>query len=72
MPTILRTQIHSRHRGGKIGTGLLAWCFRALLDWDRRARERGQLRSLDDRALADLGLTRADILRAAKKHFWQR
>jgi uncharacterized protein YjiS (DUF1127 family) len=30
------------------------------------------LRALDDRALADLGLTRGDILREVEKHFWQR
>jgi uncharacterized protein YjiS (DUF1127 family) len=42
-----------------------------LGEWHRRSREREQLRALDDRALADLGLTRADILREVDKRFWQ-
>jgi uncharacterized protein YjiS (DUF1127 family) len=55
-----------------LGAKLLGWCFGNLGEWHRRSRERGQLRALDDRALADLGLTRADILREVDKRFWQR
>ena len=50
---------------------LLEWSFGNLGEWHRRSCERGQLRALDDRALADLGLTRADILREVDKRFWQ-
>jgi uncharacterized protein YjiS (DUF1127 family) len=42
-----------------------------LLEWDRRLRQRRHLHELDDRALADLGLSRADIAREAEKRFWQ-
>jgi uncharacterized protein YjiS (DUF1127 family) len=45
--------------------------FGALLAWGRRLRERGQLAVLDDRALADIGLTRADIMHEIDKRFWQ-
>jgi uncharacterized protein YjiS (DUF1127 family) len=45
--------------------------FVLLVEWDRRGRERRHLRTLDDRALADLGLTRADILPEIEKRFWQ-
>ena len=33
-----------------------------LLTWRERARQRRQLRSLNDRMLRDIGLTRADVL----------
>jgi uncharacterized protein YjiS (DUF1127 family) len=66
------TRLHGRMLSGGFAAGLLRRCFGSLLEWDRRARERGQLRTLDDRALADLGLTRGDILREVEKHFWQR
>ncbi len=72
MATIFPTQLHTRRLSGGSAAGLLGRFFRALLEWDRRTRERGQLRTLDDRALADLGLTRGDILREVEKHFWQR
>jgi uncharacterized protein YjiS (DUF1127 family) len=55
-----------------LGAKLPGWCFGSLVEWNRRWRERAQLRALDDHALADLGLTRGDILREVDKHFWQR
>jgi uncharacterized protein YjiS (DUF1127 family) len=36
-----------------------------------RDRERRELLSLDGRALADIGITRADALREAEKPFWR-
>ena len=39
--------------------------------WAERSRERAQLAELDDRALADIGLTRADVLRESSKPFWR-
>jgi uncharacterized protein YjiS (DUF1127 family) len=72
MATISPTRMHGRPLSAGFGVGLLGRCFGALLEWDRRARERGHLLTLDDRALADLGLTRGDILREVEKHFWQR
>ena len=43
----------------------------AVLDWQERLRQRADLRGLDDRMLADLGLSRADIERECGKSFWQ-
>lgn len=42
----------------------------ATYDWQRRARERMQLAALDDRALKDIGLSRADIEPEIRKPFW--
>lgn len=39
--------------------------------WRRRARGGRELRSLDDRALRDIGLSRYDALHAARKPFWR-
>ena len=72
MATIAPTRLQMRCLSSGSAVGLLRRCFGSLPEWDRRARERGQLRTLDDRALADLGLTRGDILREVEKHFWQR
>jgi len=37
----------------------------------QRSRERQQLQTLDDRALADLGLSRDQIMHEIEKRFWQ-
>jgi uncharacterized protein YjiS (DUF1127 family) len=36
-----------------------------------RDRERRELLTLDDRTLADIGLTRCDVLAEAEKPFWK-
>jgi uncharacterized protein YjiS (DUF1127 family) len=41
-----------------------------LLLWHDRAAERHALRNLDDLALKDMGLSRADVEREARKPFW--
>jgi uncharacterized protein YjiS (DUF1127 family) len=38
--------------------------------WRDRARQRRQLASLDDRMLADLGISRCDVMRECDKPFW--
>lgn len=52
-------------------TGLVATGINALLDWQQRAGERRHLQSLDDRALRDIGLSRADIETVFSKPFWR-
>jgi uncharacterized protein YjiS (DUF1127 family) len=42
-----------------------------LLDWQERARQRRQLRDLDDAALKDFGRSRADASRECDKPFWR-
>ena len=48
----------------------LAGMWRMLRRWRQLARERGQLARLDDAALKDLGLSRADVLQEAERPFW--
>lgn len=41
-----------------------------LLAWQDRARERHDLAAMSDRALRDVGLSRADIEAESRKPFW--
>ena len=43
----------------------------ALLVWQARSRERQILAAMDDHALKDIGLTRADVSREIEKPFWR-
>lgn len=43
-----------------------------ICDWRARAAERHVLRSLDDRMLRDVGISRADVERELHKPFWHR
>ncbi len=40
-------------------------------DWCRRARDRASLGALNDRMLADIGISRADAEFLANKPFWR-
>ncbi len=42
-----------------------------LSHWRDRARQRRQLATLDDRLLADIGISRCDVMRECDKHFWE-
>jgi uncharacterized protein YjiS (DUF1127 family) len=42
-----------------------------VLTWQERERQRRQLMALDDRLLADLGMTRADAVGEYRKPFWR-
>ncbi|MGF1527406.1 MAG: DUF1127 domain-containing protein [Candidatus Competibacterales bacterium] len=42
-----------------------------LWHWHELARQRRQLRALDDRLLGDMGLSRADVEREGRRWFWQ-
>lgn len=50
----------------------LACALALALRWIDRARQRRLLAELDDRLLADIGITREDALREARKPFWRR
>jgi uncharacterized protein YjiS (DUF1127 family) len=54
-------------RVGQAARGLLA----SLHEWRRRARDRADLAGLDNRMLADIGLTRADAEFLINKPFWR-
>ncbi len=42
-----------------------------LYEWQRRFSDRHHLQTLDDRLLADIGLSRADVNSESQKPFWQ-
>jgi uncharacterized protein YjiS (DUF1127 family) len=52
--------------------GDLSSLIEALLVWRERARQRRDLAMLDDRALQDIGLSRADVFGETMKPFWRR
>ena len=54
---------------------VLGWGVVALVDllmtWQERAAARRHLSGLDNRLLADVGLSPADVAREAEKPFWR-
>ena len=48
-----------------------AYIARAVARWIARGRQRRDLAELDDRLLADIGVTRAQVAREAAKPFWR-
>jgi uncharacterized protein YjiS (DUF1127 family) len=61
---------HSRAapwRGGDAGRRILA----RLRQWRGRARDRAELAALDDRMLADIGISRAEAEFLGRKPFWR-
>jgi uncharacterized protein YjiS (DUF1127 family) len=49
----------------------LSALMETLATWRMRARGRRQLMMLDDRSLADIGVSRADAEAEWRKHPWQ-
>jgi uncharacterized protein YjiS (DUF1127 family) len=47
------------------------WLRARLREWRRRARDRAELAALDDRMLADIGISRAEAEFLANKPFWR-
>lgn len=54
------------------GAGLAVRVFDRLLLWLERMRDRRLLSSLDDRMLHDIGVSRYDAEKEARKPFWRR
>jgi uncharacterized protein YjiS (DUF1127 family) len=76
MVTISSPLAGNRRRGNRrwVASALLLPVGSAvllLLNWQARARERRCLQQMDDHALRDVGLSRADIERESSKHFWR-
>jgi uncharacterized protein YjiS (DUF1127 family) len=62
--------VHSRarpRRGGDAGHRILA----RLRQWRWRARNSAELAALDDRMLADIGISRAEAKFLSRKPFWR-
>ena len=47
------------------------WVVATIGEWRRRIRARQELAELDERMLADIGLTRGDAEFLANKPFWR-
>jgi uncharacterized protein YjiS (DUF1127 family) len=56
---------------GAIAAQCVLVVFQALFIWQQRAHDRHQLATLDDRMMADMGLSRADIDCEMRKPFWR-
>jgi uncharacterized protein YjiS (DUF1127 family) len=56
----------------RLGSGfsVVRRCLATLRLWRQRAQERRALAALDDRLLADIGVTRADAERECAAPFW--
>jgi uncharacterized protein YjiS (DUF1127 family) len=57
---------------GRHHFGDLSLLVDTLLEKRRLARQRRDLASLDDRALHDIGISRADVFAETTKPFWRR
>jgi uncharacterized protein YjiS (DUF1127 family) len=65
-----RSRFH-RHPARDALSDATDWVFATLREWRRRSRERGELATLDDRMLQDIGLTRGDAEFLVNKPFWR-
>lgn len=45
---------------------------KTLKVWSARSNDRRQLATMNDRLLADIGLSRADVAVEVNKYFWQK
>ena len=59
------------HRGRRVASDVAGRVLATLRDWRRRAHDRAELASLDNRMLRDIGLTRADAEFLSNKPFWR-
>jgi uncharacterized protein YjiS (DUF1127 family) len=50
---------------------VLARLIDRVISWNRRARDRRQLASLDDRALRDMNIDRATVENESTMSFWR-
>jgi uncharacterized protein YjiS (DUF1127 family) len=60
-----------RHSAGELASTAAARAVARFHQWRRRAKERAQLATLDDRMLADLGISRAEAQFLSDKPFWR-
>ena len=64
------TQIQ-RHSGPHRMSHAIARLSTTLRGWRRRSKDRAQLAALDERTLADIGISRAEAEFLANKPFWK-
>jgi len=61
----------AHHRGSAMRDGWL-WARGVWQRWRQRTRMRGELRAMDARNLADIGLDPETARQEVRKFFWQR
>ena len=59
------------HRGRRVASDVAGRVLATFREWRRRASDRAELASLDNRMLRDIGLTRADAEFMSNKSFWR-
>jgi uncharacterized protein YjiS (DUF1127 family) len=73
MPPYVRAPLQDHSVVGEIAARLhaaLAHAILVLLRWHELARQRRTLAAMDDHVLKDIGLTRVDAHREARRPFW--
>ena len=58
------------HGAGSLVASAFTRGVETLFAWQERANQRFHLRQFDDRALRDIGLSRADVEAESGKPFW--
>lgn len=67
VPNAVMINRHVLPRNPSVASGIL----QMVRQWSERASQRRALAALDDRALQDIGLSRATALGEANKPFWR-
>ncbi len=62
---------HHAHAARERSFPTMAALLRTAQLWVSRAKQRSRLADLDDRLLADIGITRAEAEAEARKWFWR-
>ena len=55
---------------GKSLTGTVVWVLDLLVSWNERQRMRRRLEAMPDYMLRDMGISRVEVEREARKPFW--
>ncbi len=58
-------------KAARVGDAAMTGLLNHLIEWRWRSSQREILRTLDDRMLKDVGLSRADIEAELQKPFWR-
>ena len=67
METAMSVMTMTSHRNHGFGWNQIS---RRFAEWQRRSRSRQELQGLSDETLRDIGITRCDMHREARKPFW--
>lgn len=67
METAMSAMTMTSHRNHSFGWNQIS---RRFAEWQRRSRSRQELQGLSDETLRDIGITRCDAHREARKPFW--